>query len=86
MGKKRTLADDLNRLQRKEDLKQAAQGLKSYGFRETVDAAYQTAKHDIKPYFAGTSPMREMGEKISFEGRRFGAGPIAKKGRKRKQA
>lgn len=87
--KKRTLADDLNRMERmdramKRYESERAQGL--LGFRETVKAGGRQASYEVGGFVQGTSPMREMGEKISFEGRRFGAGPIAKKGRKRKQA
>jgi len=86
MGKKRTLADDLNDLQRREDAKVRYGQQQSLGFRDTVRAGVAQAKYELRPYFAGTSPMKEMGEKVSFEGRRFGAGKIPQKGRRRKQA
>ena len=87
--KKRTVADDLNAMERRDQAKkryESEKGLGLLGFRETVKAAGRQARYEVGGFVQGTSPMREMGEKISFEGRRFGAGPIAKKGRKRKQA
>ena len=87
--KKRTVADDLNALERRDQAKkryESEKGLGLLGFRETVKAGGRQAAYEVGGFVQGTSPMREMGEKISFEGRRFGAGKIPAKGKRRKQA